>query len=92
MASNYSILQRNILSSLESDEAKSAFLWACDVDRSTSKYLAEAYAREVDYLVSFLSPLIVSAGEKHGAMKEKMDDLRRYFLSKHRNMRFARAA
>lgn len=86
---NYSTLQRNILASLETDDAQTAFLWACDIDSSRYKYPAEAYAREVDTLVTTLSPMIEAANRPHGADEEAVLD---FILKRHKNLRFPKGA
>lgn len=92
--SNYSILERNILDSLETDDACAAFLWACTLpDADRYQYRAEAFAREVDRLAQvqwqFLTiaervvlPMLPgkSAGGRNEAVKE---DLYRYIMDRH---------
>lgn len=65
--SNYTVLERNLLNSFDTDQAESAFLWACERDgyrlRDPKLYEAEAFAREVDWLAQTIWPLIQMAGD-----------------------------
>jgi hypothetical protein len=93
--SNYTILQRNILDSLESDSAKSEFLWASsrdDADRNL--YRAERYAREVDRHFGDCDKSMIAAavlGYKNQGLEtssERLEDLGDFILRRFRNYRF----
>lgn len=84
---NYSILERNILGSLQTEEAKAAFMWAGSSDRSRFKYKAEEYAREVESVALSLDVLLGAANRIHGAADSVIADLKSYFLTRHQNLR-----
>lgn len=87
---NYSTLQANILNSLSSEDAKKAFLWACDKPDDPRHYKAEDYAREVDSLVQSIRPVLQSAACVHG-YESPPDGLERFILERHKNLRFPRS-
>ena len=85
---NLPVLYRNIMDGLPSDFARDVFLWA--VERPGEEpmcYRAETFAREVDRLVSFLTPVLNAGAKVHGA--ETHDpDLMAFILKRHANWRF----
>lgn len=86
--SNLPVLYQNVCSSLESDAAQKAFIWAADTrDQSRCKYTAETYAREVQALDQ-VRPLITEAGKTHGLKRSTAGDLMRFVLKRHANHRF----
>ena len=92
-ASNYTVLQQNVLASLQSEESKKAFLWACD--RPTAdryQYNAEAYAREVELIAGMVTPIISSAmghqPVKPHDIEATKGDLLDFMLKRHRHWRF----
>ena len=91
---NYTVLQRNILDTLETDEAQCAFLWACTLpDADRYQYKAEAFAREVDWLAQSIWPMIQMAADvfrSHcpnvmlkGWSQEVAEDLHAYVMGRH---------
>lgn len=88
--SNYTILQRNVLDSLASEQAKAAFLWACDLKGADRyQYKAEAFAREVDEFAVTQRTLIDVAAdnfERHTSNEVSQpvrDDLMRFHAKLH---------
>lgn len=81
---NLPVLYQNILGSLIHPVAEKAFLWAADgPDRTAPKYRAEAYAREVKFLVEFTRPILAARLGDEGA-----DNLMQFILKRHANWRF----
>lgn len=88
---NYTILQRNILSSLENEEAKSSFLAAQEQPgNDTHSYNAEKFAREVDRLCSVLKPLIGQASKPFEANNDVQSDVLAFILKRHWHLRYSR--
>jgi len=92
---NYTILQRNVLGSLESDEAQKAFLWACDLKGADRyQYRAEAFARAVDRLGPQVADLIDAAErifreqKGFGLNADEKADLHRFVMKRHSAYRF----
>lgn len=89
---NYSILERNVLDSLEHEEAKSAFLRATTLPKNDRySYAAEAIAREVDKLCSLLKPAVGFAAKPFQANNEVQSDLLAFILRRHWQNRVATA-
>lgn len=88
---NYSILQTNVINSLQSEDAIKAFLWACDKPDDPRHYKAEEYAREVDALVEKLRPMLRMTSDVHG-FETAPDGLERFILDRHKNLRYPRGA
>lgn len=89
--SNLTILQQKVLLQFETTFAQEAFLWACtrrDADRY--QYAAEAYAREVEQLVSASDPMLALAALPFAEdwSNEKQEDLLRFILKRHLHWRF----
>lgn len=92
MASNYSILQQNLLNSFLTDEAEQAFLWGCDNIRSDPHlHKAEQFAREVEWLSESVWILVSLAGKGCAVPAkwsvEKAADLYEFMLKRHANLR-----
>ena len=82
--SNYSHLETNIIDSLQSHEAKTAFVRALD---KTQPMKAELFANEVDELVSFLDPTLYSAALINN-LETVPSGLLKFILDRHYHCRF----
>lgn len=83
---NYSILQRNILASLDTNEGKIAFLKAQDQPHNDHhSYFAEKIAREVDLVCSIVAPAIEQASGFHCVRTnaDQQKDLLKFMLKRH---------
>jgi hypothetical protein len=90
---NYSVLQQNVLSSLEHEEAKKAFLRAQEQpSNDLFSYRAEKFAREVDQICSVLKPSLSVASEPFGSGEEVQNDLLDFTLKRHWHATFSKAA
>lgn len=93
--SNYTILQVNLLPTFVTEQAKAAFLWACDRrDADRQQYKAEAFAREVDHLALVAEPMLRKAADvlaehpPHLAISQsQFDDLFDFIITRHRHYR-----
>ena len=90
---NYSVCQINVMDSLETKEARAAFLWACDrPEHDRCYYKAEAFAREVDMLKPTIRALITASNMVY-AMSDiggigdpsVIDDLDAFIMKRHAN-------
>ena len=81
---NYSILLRNVLDHLETDDAQAAFLWAAEAhDKTRMKFPAERFAVSVKRLEAVTVPGIAAAAKPHGLSPEGQRDLWRFILKRH---------
>jgi hypothetical protein len=87
-SANLPILYQNIIFGLPSDLAQDAFLFASDHSEDDPMlYKAEAFAREVDFLVRALTPMLDAAAKLHG-QNAHPPDLMGFILKRHANWRF----
>lgn len=87
---NTTILQDNILNSLEHEEGKIAFLKAQELSKNDRhSYFAESIAREVDYICQFLKPLIGVAAKPHDINNDVCDSLLEFVIKRHWHLRTA---
>jgi hypothetical protein len=90
MTNNLSILEKNLIDSFETTQAQEEFMWAARrADADKHLYIAEAYAREIDQLLSFVSPYAKVSAELHN-LNEIPDGLIDFIVSRHRNKTFSK--
>lgn len=85
MTDNLAVLERNMLAGIETDAARTAFMWALEF---SDPYQAERFAWEVDQLVGFLAPHLLLAAGLHAAPEAVLDDVTHFILQRHANYRF----
>lgn len=92
MTGNLPSLLDNVCFGLSTELGQQAFLWAQENrDPSAMKYRAEAYAHEVEDLVSFTIPLIRMGFAGHTVLghrfdaEERIEDLQHFLLTRHAN-------
>ena len=100
MSANCTILQRNVLGSIECRRAQEAFLWACArPEDDTKHFCAEAFAREVQELMIYLGaflpitigPLTTAKPDLVESAECALDDLTRFILRRHAYYRYPEA-
>lgn len=87
MSRNMPILWQNAIGQFSTEIAKKAWVWFAETRGSGMQYQADTYAREVDGLVQILRPLIEAANRPFDATGEVLDDLLRFILLRHANLR-----
>lgn len=82
---NYSILEQNVLDSLETEEAKAFFMKKCERPREEDwyRYKAEEEARVLDFIDPLVDLAAKPLGEGFDAAKKK--DLMKFFRARLEN-------
>lgn len=88
MSTNLTILQQNVVGQFESEDAKAEFLWASSLnDADRFLYRAEAHARGVEQVMTFITSMLSVAAKQHG-LDEPPRDLVEFIVRRIRNRNF----
>lgn len=93
MSKNMPILWQNCLLQFSTEIGRKAWVWFAETRGSGTQYDADKFATEVEGLVLALRPMLDASNrigaESHGysGSGEQMDDLMRFILTRHANLR-----
>lgn len=90
---NYSVLERNVLGSLQTEAGQSAFMWARSLPELSDDvhgYRAEEFAREVEKLAEASAVCLGIASRKlgHPITRAQRQDLWEFMMARHAFWRF----